>query len=400
MHEEEGDDRAERYEKYFHLSSEGIWCFQLSEPIPITVPEDEQIERIFRDSVLVECNETMAAMYGLVDPAGLVGRPLSALLDPTARENIDLLRSFVRSRYRIIEAESHELDGDRRERWFLNNFVGVVVDGCLVQAWATQRDVSAMKRLAEQARRGQKLEAVGRLAGGLAHDFNNLLSVILGAASFAQHQLGPGNVVESELADITGAARRGGELTRRLLAFSRRQPARPTHLEIDTLVTECATLLQRVVGKGIELRVTPGAALGSVLADGGQLEQVIMNLVINSCDAMPSGGSVTVETADVYVDPEAIPEELPPGAWVLLAVRDTGHGMASEVRERLFEPFFTTKEKGTGLGLAMSYGIVKEAGGFILVDSKVGTGTSIRIYLPRLVEAEAADPLTRSPSLP
>ncbi len=261
---------------------------------------------------------------------------------------------------------------------------------------AVVEDVTDRKRLEEQLRQAQKMEAVGQLAGGIAHDFNNLLTAIVGYATLLDRSL-PADADHEEVHEIIGAARRAANLTHQLLAFSRKQVLRPTVLDVNLVVRDMERILQRVIGEHITLHTKLEPDLAYILADASQLEQVIMNLAVNARDAMPSGGRITIETANVPLDAELaqVHPEAGSGAHVLFAVSDTGLGMTADVKEHLFEPFFTTKEvgKGTGLGLATVYGIVRQSGGMIAVDSEPGRGTRFRIYFP---SAESAIPMPRA----
>jgi DNA-binding response OmpR family regulator len=234
------------------------------------------------------------------------------------------------------------------------------------------------------------MEAVGRLAGGIAHDFNNLLMVISGYSEFLLDRLGPEPALRAPAQEIASAAGRATSLTRQLLAFSRKQMLAPKILDLNGVVTENLKMLTRVIGEDIDLVMIPAAALGTVRADAGQIEQVIMNLAVNARDAMPSGGKLTIETSNLSLDEEHARFHPPliPGNYVMLAISDTGAGMDSETQSRIFEPFFTTKgTKGTGLGLSTVYGIVKQSGGYIWVSSEQGKGTTFKIYLPRVADA-------------
>jgi PAS domain S-box-containing protein len=255
-------------------------------------------------------------------------------------------------------------------------------------------DVTERRALEQQLRHSQKMEAVGRLAGGIAHDFNNLLMVILGYSEFLLERVGPEQALRAPAQEISNAAQRASALTRQLLAFSRKQMMAPKILDLNGVVTENLKMLTRVIGEDIDLVMVPGADLGAVRADVGQVEQVIMNLAVNARDAMPSGGKLTLETANVALDEDYARFHAPlkPGNYVMLAISDTGAGMDAETQSHIFEPFFTTKGmKGTGLGLSTVYGIVKQSGGYIWVYSEVGKGTTFKIYLPRIADkAESA----------
>jgi two-component system, cell cycle sensor histidine kinase and response regulator CckA len=254
-------------------------------------------------------------------------------------------------------------------------------------------DISARKRLQDQLAQSQRLEALGRLAGGVAHDFNNMMTVVLGTAESLMARLPPGDSMRAELADITGAAERATLVTRQLLAFGRRQRLAPLLVDLSAHVEHLNRVLQRVVGEDIELELNLARPLGVVRADVGQIEQVVLNLVVNARDAMPGGGCVTLQTANVTVSEEYEPlhDGVPPGRYVVFSVGDKGEGMTDTVRAHLFEPFFTTKElgRGTGLGLATVHGIVEQSGGHIRVDSELGKGSTFKVYLPRVDGAEA-----------
>jgi two-component system, cell cycle sensor histidine kinase and response regulator CckA len=259
---------------------------------------------------------------------------------------------------------------------------------------ATQHELSeraraerALQRAEEQLAHAQKMEDVGRLAGGVAHDFNNLLTVVLSYAEMILTDLRPDDPLRADVGAIKEAGERGADLTRRLLAFSRRQALEPKALDLNQTLTGMETMLRRLLGADVALTVLPSPGLAAVKADPGQLERVVMNLAVNARDAMPAGGELTIETANVELD-EAFSRDhhgVEPGPYVLLAVSDTGQGMDKATQARIFEPFFTTKErgKGTGLGLATVFGVVRQSGGHVWVYSEVGRGTTFKIYFAR-----------------
>ena len=261
------------------------------------------------------------------------------------------------------------------------------------------RDVTERRRLEEQLRQAQKMEAVGRLAGGIAHDFNNLLTAILGTAQLMKRELGPGHSLAPDVEEIRKAGLRAADLTRQLLAYSRRQVVAQKVLDVNEVVHGMDSMLRRLIPENIELRAMLSDPQSTVRADRGQIEQVLLNLALNARDAMPNGGEIRIQTDIVQPDPR-IPGGAPPepGNYVLLSVTDTGTGLTDEARAHLFEPFFTTKEqgKGTGLGLPTVYGIVKQSNGHIFVDSERGQGTSVRIYLPLAAEGGGGAALTKA----
>lgn len=251
-------------------------------------------------------------------------------------------------------------------------------------------DITARKNLEEQLCQAQKLEAIGQLTAGIAHDFNNILATVIMNAGHLAQKLPKGELPWEIACDIVDAGGRGTELTKQLLAFSRRQPCAPKNVDLNALLTGMTRMLVRTVGSGIAIEARPGERIGPVYADSAQLEQVIMNLVVNARDAMGSSGTLRIETANVDIGVGAA-APMTPDSYVRLSVSDSGCGMDQATQARVFEPFFTTKSanEGTGLGLAICYGIVRSAGGYILVDSEVGQGTTFHVYLPRAPESSA-----------
>jgi PAS domain S-box-containing protein len=338
-------------------------------------------------------NPALVEMLGYASTAELLEVDIEALyMDPAVRH--ELLRRF-HDADRIQDAE---VEWKRRD----GNPVTLRLRGRSIRdaegrfQWFEMfvEDVTAQRAVEAQLRQAQKMEAVGRLSGGIAHDFNNLLSVIITYAQFAMDQLPEPDPLRDDIKEIHDAGRRAADLTRQLLAFSRQQILEPQVVSLNDVLDGVEKMLRRLLGEHIAIDVRRAPALGSVLADPGQMEQVIVNLAVNARDAMPDGGKLTMETGNVAVDEEYAERHLSvtPGRYVLLSITDTGSGMSAETRDRIFEPFFTTKEKGkgTGLGLATAYGIVKQSGGNIWVYSEPGAGTTFKIYLPR-VDAAAAE---------
>ncbi len=323
--------------------------------------EDEAIGRHALDWVHPEERERAAAVLGWL------------LARPGAREHALLRHHHADGSWRTVELSARNLLQDPAVR-------GVVVNG---------RDVTAQRALEHQLRQAQKLESVGCLAGGVAHDFNNLLTVIL--AGVAELRQSPGNLADvAEVVEEIGAAGdRARELTQQLLAFARKQATAPVSLDLGDVVQGTERLLRRLLGEGLVLTTRFAPDLWPVRCDRGQAEQIVLNLAVNARDAMPAGGRLSIETANVELGEDAAGAGRRPGQWVRLAVSDDGEGMTPEVKERIFEPFFTTKEigKGTGLGLSTVYGIVAQSGGFIQVESEPGHGACFEVHLPRAAEA-------------
>jgi two-component system, cell cycle sensor histidine kinase and response regulator CckA len=261
-------------------------------------------------------------------------------------------------------------------------------EGQAIGTLSIGEDITDRQQLEGQLHQAQKMEAVGRLAGGVAHDFNNVLTAIFGYVEMVIEDLPATSPARADLGEVLKAAGRAASLTRQLLAFSRQQVLQPRVLSVSDVVQDVEKMLRRVIGEDVVLRTVLAPDLGNARADASQLEQVLMNLVVNARDAMPTGGKLSIETANVELTEQYAHAHQPvvPGAYVMLAVSDTGVGMSSEVRARVFEPFFTTKEKGkgTGLGLSTVYGIVKQSGGHVWVYSEEGRGTTFKIYLPRV----------------
>ena len=322
-------------------------------------------------------------------PDEMVGRSILDLMHPEDAEAT--LRVFAEgvatgSGGRLLELRLRRKDGTYRTLEAIGRYLldDPLVRGVVINA----RDVTERRSLERQLLQSQKMEAVGRLAGGVAHDFNNLLTAILGYAGLLLDGLPTLSPLRPDLDEIRNAANRAAGLTRQLLAFSRKQVLELRVLDVNQLVGEMDRLLRRLLGEDIDVATKLDGAVGAVRGDASQLEQVIVNLAVNARDAMPAGGKLTIETRNVELDDQYARAHVPvpPGAYVLIAVSDTGTGMSPETLSHVFEPFFTTKEvgKGTGLGLATVYGIVKQSGGYVWCYSEPGQGTTFKVYLPRI----------------
>lgn len=342
------------------------------------------------DGVVTYWNEGSTALFGWT-AAEMVGRPYADRFAPVAREGIArLIRERAAGTEWAGEYEDHRKDGTRV--WIdsrVRRFDGP--DGAPAGILGVSHDITKRRQLEEQFRQAQKMEAIGRLAGGVAHDFNNLLTVMNGYVDLLLPGLSADHPHRSALTAVRDAGERAAALTSQLLAFSRKAIVAPRVVDLNEIVAQADKLLRRLLGEDISLVTVPCPAACRVEADPNQLDQVIMNLAVNARDAMPDGGQLAIETNRVHLAAATATESgvFRPGWYVELTVRDTGCGMSDEIKARLFEPFFTTKEpgKGTGLGLAVVHGVVKQAGGHVSVESAVGSGTTFRILFP-----EAAAP--------
>jgi two-component system, cell cycle sensor histidine kinase and response regulator CckA len=367
---------------------------------------EEKYRRLFEESRDVVFISTAEGKFLDINPAGV------ELFGYDSREEllqVDIASTlYANPRDRDAVRKAHELQGfikdyeivlkrkDGQKRVVLETSNPVRDEnGNIVAFRGFLRDITERKTLERQLLESQKMEAVGLLAGGIAHDFNNILTAILGYSELLQSECPPGDPRRRDIDEITRSATRAATLTRQLLAFSRRQVMQSRVLGLNSVVAEMNKMLGRIITENIQLCTILDPGLAKVRVDPAQIEQVILNLVVNAKDAMLDGGKLTIETANVDL-PEAMPAQpldVPAGRYVTVSVGDTGHGIDPEVQGRIFEPFFTTKEigKGTGLGLSTVYGIVKQSGGYISVPSVPGSGTTFRIFLPRIDAAEAAD---------
>jgi two-component system, cell cycle sensor histidine kinase and response regulator CckA len=352
------------------------------------------------DGILVHCegrivfaNAAAARLLGAATPDALIGRSGLDFLDPEYRQTV---RERMDQRYPLgtvlprLEERIVRLDGstcDAELAGITITYGGRPARQVIIRDLTERRRAEAsVRELEEQFRQSQKMEAVGQLAGGIAHDFNNLLTVINTYSELLLNEMDTASALREEVAEIRRAGMRAALLTRQLLAFSRKQILQPRILDLNTVVMELEPMLRRLIGEHIRIVTRQEGDLGPVKADPGQLEQVLINLVVNARDAMPDGGTLLIETANVHLDETLIARHpaLKTGAYAMLSVSDTGFGMDEATRSRVFEPFFTTKEvgKGTGLGLSTVYGIVAQSNGYIWCDSEPGHGTTFKVYLP------------------
>jgi PAS domain S-box-containing protein len=331
--------------------------------------------------------------YDREEVVGHTAAELKIWTDPADRERMTAQLRMLGA-VKDMELHYRNKQGAQRTGSLSGEVIELGGERCLV---AVMRDISEHRLLEEQLLQAQKMEAIGRLAGGVAHDFNNLLAIILGYSDLLQDSLPAEHPARKHVAEIRKAGDRAATLTRQLVAFSRKQVLELKVFDLNAVVIENYKMLRRLIGEDIELLLEPDRATTPVKADPAQMEQVIMNLAVNARDAMPRGGRLTIETANVELDATQVNRHvtMPAGAYVMLAVTDSGIGMDNQTQARIFEPFFTTKEKGkgTGLGLATVYGIVKQSGGYIWVYSEVGKGTTFKIYLPRAEEPIEPEPV-------
>jgi hypothetical protein len=363
-------ERAQKIERETHARFRYLFA---NNPLPMWVYDAAT-------SQFLEVNDAAVAHYGYSagDFAGMRTEDLE-VNGESATQHVKEPKHRLKSGKTIdVDVSKHEIEWSGRRAFIV-----------------VAQDVTEQKRLQRELNQAQKMEAIGTLAAGVAHDFNNLLTIVNGYSGFALEQLKEGDSLHNDIQQISKAGDRAATLTRQLLAFSRKQIFQPRVLDLNSSVAEMDRMLQRVIGEDIELVTTLDKNLQPVLADPGQMEQVIMNLAVNARDAMPKGGKLTIETGRVDVEGEVVarhPNLLSPGSYAMLAVSDTGIGMDQETQSRIFEPFFTTKGagKGTGLGLSTVYGIVESAGGSILVYSELGKGTTFRVYIPEAQNAAVA----------
>ncbi|MGA8149715.1 MAG: ATP-binding protein [Terriglobales bacterium] len=346
---------------------------------------------VLEDGTYLEVNNAFVTTMGY-ERSELIGKSSIELgLWVNKEDRIRLVEKLRRGeRISATSIKARTKSGQEREMLLSADPVQVQGQPCIL---FIMRDVTEQRLLEQQTQQAQRMEAIGRLAGGVAHDFNNILMIASANVQLLEESRDDPAKIERYAHQIQNATDRGASLTRQLLAFGRRQMLNPSVLDLNAVVTELWKMLPRLLGEDIDAVLSLDSTLGQVSADRGQLEQVIMNLAVNARDAMPQGGRLTVETTNAVIDDSFIRvqgTDIPPGRYVVLAVSDTGIGMSPEVQAQVFDPFFTTKElgKGTGLGLATVYGIVKQSGGYIWVSSEVGSGSTFKVYLPS-VEAKA-----------
>jgi PAS domain S-box-containing protein len=354
------------------------------------------------DGIITHWNKGAEQIYGYT-PQEIIGKPISMLAPPERAEEIPQILRKIRNGERVEYFESVRVTKDKRK---LNMSISVSpihdAEGRIVGASTIARNITTQKKVEDQLRQSQKMEAVGRLAGGIAHDFNNLLGIVTACSELLKGKV---ELSAIEYVDnIREATKRGASLTKQLLAFSRRQPAQPQILELNERLKEVSKLLRPLMGDDVEVTLLSRSSTAIVELDPGQLDQIVVNLAVNARDAMPRGGRLIIEVGGFIFD-DAFAKQHPPmtaGSYVMLAISDNGIGMDEATRARIFEPFFTTKEigKGTGLGLSTVYGIIQQSGGHVWVYSEVGHGTTFKIYFPSAEKKLKGEEAIEEESLP
>ena len=389
-----------QYKNFIHNSLVGIWKLELPKPVPVQLPEQEMSSLIKEKGKITDCNDALAQMYGFSSNTEIVGKLL--------RESIQVfdvspaqLGKFIANGFKTEMLETQYIDNTGGLHYFRNSYFGVIKGEKLHAIWGIQMDITNQRKLEEQLRQSQKLEAIGTLAGGIAHDFNNLLTVINGHAEMSTLNLDVDHPSHKDIKAILTAGKRAKNLTSQLLAFSRKQIYEPRIIEINRAISSSDKMLRRLIGEDINIETNLRPNLPLIKADPGQIEQILINLIVNSRDAInektdkAAEKKIIVETNHMYLDESFVKKNTGStmGSHVVITVSDTGIGMNVEILEKIFEPFFTTKQKGLGTGLGMStvYGIVKQNKGSIYVFSEPDLGTKIKIYWPASIESRASE---------
>lgn len=387
------------FRSYASLASEGIWHVAAAPPIPVTLPVDAQVRLIFDTVHLVDCNDAMVQMYGLADHTALTGVSVRDLLIDNHPQNEELLTSFVRSGYRLDGYESVERTPDGARRIFLNSIVGVVRDGMLTEAWGSQRDITDRKHREASARQAQAMDAVSLLSGSVAHEFNNLLTTILSTVELLAEQCPGQDRAMDDAESIRRAARRGGELTRQLLALSQQQVLQARAVDVHALVRNVAGSIRDAFARSVLVDFIYDDASSMVSVDPDELERTLLHLAAYAAQVIGERGSFAIDVRQQRIDEAklALPDPIAPGSYVTIGIRHSGVPRTSADGTPLLDPFAGGEmpSLGTGLALATMYGFVRQSGGAVVVDP-APAGVSLRMYFPIATPAPAATRPTAS----
>jgi PAS domain S-box-containing protein len=389
-----------QYESFIQNSLVGIWKLGFTEKIRTNLTSHKLAEKIFYKGIFTDCNDAFAQMYSYNSKDDIIGTNNSEQsIDHEV--SIDRIEKFVKNNFKTEIIDSQETDKDGNVKHFRNSYFGILDGGYLKWVWGIQIEITEQKRLEAQLFQSQKMEAVGTLAGGISHDFNNFLTVINGYAQISLKRLEDSDPLYRYISTILNAGKKAEDLTRQLLAFSRKQIFQAKVIDLNSLITGLEHMLRRFISEDIEMEMMLSPKNPAIKADPGQIEQIFMNLVVNARDAIHQGTEglkekkITIETDQTYLDEKYVKNHpgSKTGKYVYIAVSDTGIGINEEIKEKIFEPFFTTKDKsqGTGLGLATVYGIVKQNNGSIYVYSERDYGTTFKIYWPISDDSQIID---------
>jgi PAS domain S-box-containing protein len=379
-------ESEQRYRAFVELNPDPCWRVEFDEPIDTALPEEEQLARFIRCGYVAEGNDALVRQLGLERPDQLIGASLSDVIEDKQFLHTAVL-ALIRSDHRYSTLEVTRADRDGKRKNLLHRDWGVVQQGKLRRVWGSSRDITELRTIEAQFRQVQKMDSLGRLAAGVAHDFNNLLTVIQGYSVQLLATIKNTDAAYTGLEQIRETAEKGATLTNQLLAFSRKQSTDLQPIDLTSIVAEDEQMLRRLIGKNIELKTELQPCLGLIRATRGFMHQVLLNLAVNSRDAMPNGGKLLIALSNTDIDEGRPPRlaAIDPGPYVRLSVSDNGMGMSPEAQAHLFEPFFTTKgaTNGTGLGLSTVYGIIRQCSGHIIVETEPNKGTTFEIFLPR-----------------
>lgn len=390
--EEKIKKSQEAYQLFVGQSGLEISHFEIKPPFPVDCQPGDQIKRIYEDTYLSETSISSAKHYGYSNPKELIGKSFEEFVY-SKELSTPLLEAFLESNYQLDDFETREFDSDGNEKFYLSGLIGIIENGKLTRIWGTQRDITQRKQAEkayavaeEQLRQSQKIEPIGRLAGGIAHDFNNFLAVIMLQVDMINRALPENDPLRLRVNDIKSVTDNAAIMVKQLLAFGRKQTLQPHPVVLNDVVEEFTKIIRTTIGEDIEITLKLDQAPGVCFVDPNQITQILMNLAVNARDAMHKGGKLTIETSNIVIDENTFKHRAQPkGSYIQLSVSDNGIGMNAKTEKHIFEPFFTTKEaaKGTGLGLATVYGIVKQSNGFIWVDSTIDEGTTFTLHFPR-----------------